>query len=314
MIPDVARRQMERYEIDANTLSFAESVHAKACRKLTHPDVNFRNCPICLGQQSHPAIAGFGKDLSSSLITTVGLDAKTFADMPLVYHYCRACDYFFVSPIPALRFIDLDHSGIPADQRRENSWMLDQAYVLDKKASVASHCKSAGFDRLDRSDPIVDIGCGVGVGLEVLYELGFRDIYGIEPDQFSVRVMQRDKPWIHAVHGDAYSHPADFAGRFALAMFDNVLEHQTRPVQAAANAFAMLRPKGVFWATVPNAGGKDFRTNKMKSQNLNFGHWSYFTAGALTKLLGMFSSSVSFYGSPSEDWIHVLAVKAYSPT
>jgi SAM-dependent methyltransferase len=304
---------LERYGIDSDVLDFAQNVHERARRKLTHADVTFRSCPICLGQQSHPAIAGLGKDLSSSLITTVGLDAKTFADMPLIYHYCRACDHFFVSPIPALRFIDLDHSGIPADNRRENSWMLDQAYVLDKKASVAAHCKAAGFDHLDRNDPVADIGCGVGVGLEVFHEVGFRNIYGIEPDLFSVRVMQREKPWIHAVHGDAYNHPADLSGLFALVMFDNVLEHQTRPVQAAANAFAMLRPGGVFWATVPNAGGTDFRTNKMKSRNLNFGHWSYFTTTSLTKLLRFFFSSVSFYGSATEDWINVVAVKSQSP-
>src|SRR4051812_28444367 len=108
---DIAGRQVERYEIDANTVSFAETTYARARRKLTHQDVIFRACPICLGQQSHPVIAGVGKDLCSSLITTVGFDPKTVADMPLVYHYCHACDYFFVSPIPALRFIDLDHSG-----------------------------------------------------------------------------------------------------------------------------------------------------------------------------------------------------------
>ena len=295
--------------MDPKTLAFAGYVYAEARRTLTHSQVTFRDCPICLRQRSQPAIADFGKGVRGSLITATGFDLKLLAGMPLVYHYCEPCDYFFVSPIPALRFIDLDHAAIESGRPRENRWMLDEAYVADKKASIARHIEAARFDAIDRDAPILDIGCGVGVGLEVFHELGFRNIYGIEPDLFSVEVMKRDRPWIHALHADAYRHPADLAGRFALVMFDNVLEHQTRPVQAAASAFALLRPGGVLWATVPNACGPDFRTNKMKSQNLNFGHWSYFTPGALTKLLGLFSSEVNIYGSMTEDWVNVTAAR-----
>jgi SAM-dependent methyltransferase len=301
--------RLERYGIDPKTLAVARHVYAGARRTLDHSQVTFRDCPICQRQGSRPAVADFGKDVRASLITATGFGLKLLAGMPLVYHYCEPCDYFFVSPIPALRFVDLDHAEIDSRRPRENRWMLDEAYVADKKASIARHIEAAGFEAIDRDAPIVDIGCGIGVGLEVFHERGFRNLYGIEPDLFSVTVMKRERPWIHAVHADAYSPPADFAARFALVMFDNVLEHQTRPVQAAAAAFAMLRPGGVLWATVPNASGPDFRTNKMKSQNLNFGHWSYFTPRALTKLLGLFCAEVKFYGPMAEDWINVTAKK-----
>jgi SAM-dependent methyltransferase len=328
----------DAYGISFSTQLEAESIWIRAYDRFkTHSQVLFRACPLCNNGDCVPALAQeTGKSLVDATISTNGLDPNVLEHLPLVYRYCVHCDFFFVSPLPVPAFLDLDQLDArsredlerDATSRRENRWMLDCAYIRDKLQSMAVHFEHAGFGDLVRTAPVLDIGCGTGVGIEVLRANGFTELWGAEPDLFSVRLIEREKSWLHVVWADAYSITREerLPKQFGLVMFDNVLEHQTRPIEALTAAWNLLAPGGLLWASVPNAWGREFRVDRMASGNLQFGHWSYFTPRAITRLLVPYVDDVRFYNPPvdfdarrdelavlrtlSEDWVNFVARKS----
>lgn len=59
------------------------------------------------------------------------------------------------------------------------------------------------FDGVDRNARIVEIGCGVGVQLEILHELGFEHLYGLDLQRYPLVVADQIRPYVHPVQGVA---------------------------------------------------------------------------------------------------------------
>ena len=107
---------------------------------------------------------------------------------------------------------------------------------------------------LDRSAPILDIGCGYGFALRALRNLGYTNIAGLETSQqqaeqcrkagFSVAVVEDTVAWLQA-HQKQYS--------FILLM--DVLEHIpiAPQIQFTRAMYCSLKSSGRAFVTVPNA-------------------------------------------------------------
>ncbi len=59
------------------------------------------------------------------------------------------------------------------------------------------------FDGVDRDARILEIGCGVGVQLEILQELGFEHLYGLDLQRYPLVVADQIRPYVHPVQGVA---------------------------------------------------------------------------------------------------------------
>jgi len=72
-----------------------------------------------------------------------------------------------------------------ADPWHEESetWLAsytDERWYRRRKAEMRPKLEWLGLDRADRNLRIYDMCCGTGEGLETLYEMGFRDLHGID--------------------------------------------------------------------------------------------------------------------------------------
>jgi len=97
---------------------------------------------------------------------------------------------------------------------------------------------------------VLDIGCGPGFFLESAREMGYTDLWGIDPSAYIVSVSGEkfgDKILQGTIESEALS-PESFD---LLTAFD-VFEHIYRPVAFVNRAHELLRDEGIFAFTTPN--------------------------------------------------------------
>jgi 2-polyprenyl-3-methyl-5-hydroxy-6-metoxy-1,4-benzoquinol methylase len=97
---------------------------------------------------------------------------------------------------------------------------------------------------------ILDIGCGPGFFLEAAQEMGYIDLWGIDPSDFIVGVA-REKFGEKILLGTIESEELEPESFDMLTAFD-VFEHIYRPVDFVNRAYELLREDGVLAFTTPN--------------------------------------------------------------
>ncbi|MDX6489595.1 MAG: hypothetical protein QOK13_2210 [Gaiellaceae bacterium] len=96
----------------------------------------------------------------------------------------------------------------------------------------------------------LDVGCGSGRLGEWLTVRGW-NVTGVEP---SPRAAAAARARGLTVHAESFAKAELEPASFDAVLFDHSLEHLSDPLAALAKARALLRPGGVFFATVPDFG------------------------------------------------------------
>jgi SAM-dependent methyltransferase len=121
--------------------------------------------------------------------------------------------------------------------RRHWWWRAREAALLDLLRELRP---AEGWGR------ILDIGCGDGLFLDRLIEMG--DVEGIEPDEALVDPRGAHRDRIHIQPFDEGFRPAH---RYSLILMLDVLEHLEKPVEALRHASSLLIEGGRLVVTVP---------------------------------------------------------------
>lgn len=160
---------------------------------------------------------------------------------------CRACGLIQVRPLP-----------VQTAAKNREYWRLD----LDNPAILKSRLGSRGvfnrgLDRLEavtgisvRGKRILDVGCGMGVFLELLREKGAFP-YGLDLSPEAVEFTRKQCGLDAVVVGDFES--AEFPpGSFDVITGWNVLEHVRSPRRWLEQAWRLLAEDGILFVKVPN--------------------------------------------------------------
>jgi len=144
-------------------------------------------------------------------------------------------------------------------------WRAREAAVLDRLRRLRPQ---AGFGA------ILDVGCGDGLWLERLAELG--DPEGLEPDAAVVSAQSRRRWRFHLCPFDDAFDPGN---QYGLILMLDVLEHLPDDHAALRLAARLLRPDGLLVLTVPA-----FRMLWTAHDDLNF-HRTRYTRAELVRAL-----------------------------
>lgn len=113
--------------------------------------------------------------------------------------------------------------------------------LTDRKPEALESIKAA---KIDRSDAILDVGCGAGSLLDTLALIGFKNLLGIDP------FIQGDLQTTNGV-SIIKSTLDNVQGSFDAIMLHHSLEHVPDPIGTVAKARKILRPDGVCLLRLP---------------------------------------------------------------
>jgi SAM-dependent methyltransferase len=97
--------------------------------------------------------------------------------------------------------------------------------------------------------PVLDVGCGRGMMLAYLRELGY-EAHGLELSE-TAAWHARNVNKLEVATGDFLSSPHE-KNRYNAVIFWHTLEHFSNPVSAIGRAYELLKPGGLLTVAVPN--------------------------------------------------------------
>jgi 2-polyprenyl-3-methyl-5-hydroxy-6-metoxy-1,4-benzoquinol methylase len=145
---------------------------------------------------------------------------------------------------------------------------------------------------LQKSDPILELGCGPGYVLDFLYQSGFTNIEGI--DISAEQIAQVKNPNIHAMVGDAFEFLAKAENNYSAIIALDFIEHFSKDeaIKIMELIHKALKPNGILVLQTPNGQG-------MAPFEIIYGdltHSTIFTPNSLKQLLGLNSfHSIRFF-------------------
>ncbi|HEC69857.1 MAG TPA: class I SAM-dependent methyltransferase, partial [Candidatus Omnitrophica bacterium] len=103
------------------------------------------------------------------------------------------------------------------------------------------------FKDLDVNLKILDIGCGDGFFMELLRDLGFKNIKGID---ISVSMLEKAKEkGLDVEKKDIYD--IDDKEKYSVVLVMDVLEHLEKPEEALKKIYNILNPQGFLYMNIP---------------------------------------------------------------
>jgi 2-polyprenyl-3-methyl-5-hydroxy-6-metoxy-1,4-benzoquinol methylase len=235
-------------------------------------------------------------------------------------YWCERCDFGALRPVPTpeevAEFYLLESYYTHETTSRDDARPRHES-LLDKIRVRIAHRsdRGAAFDGAyvhaslgGCSSTILDVGCGSGLLMRELRELGHQ-VLGVELDRNAD--ARREEHGLTVYMGSAEDLPMEVQGRqFDCILMSHVLEHCRQPVRALQNLRELLRPGGILICEVPNNSAAGARM--VGSAWAMFDaprHLTFFTPASLTSIVvkaGLAFESLQychFVRQFTNDWI-----------
>lgn len=199
-------------------------------------------CPIC-------GNADCDKELYLSNFSMNDLSEEKFSArrIPDRIHYrivrCSNCGLVRSNPVADKNMLSALYGGSKFTYENESVYAA-QAYLACLKSSE-KHILS-GKDR------ILEIGCGNGFFLKKAHELGFKQVYGVEPSQDAV--LKADEHIRKNILCSMFREglfPPDY---FDCVCHFHVLDHFLNPLEVTKECYRILKPGGILLVVCHDIG------------------------------------------------------------
>ena len=129
---------------------------------------------------------------------------------------------------------------------------------------------------------ILEIGCGNGFLLKSLYDMGYKDVCGVEPSLDAVE--KSDKTIRDKIVSDVLAPGTFKSGEFSLICFFQLLDHIPDPDDFLKICYNLLSPGGVILAFNHDAESLQARLLKEKSPIIDIEHTYFFSKETMKKI------------------------------
>ena len=138
------------------------------------------------------------------------------------------------------------------------------------------------FETHRKSNRLLDVGCGIGLFLEMAKERSW-EVYGTEFSDRAVAICA--EKGISMQQGPLDSRNYE-PGTFDVVTSFEVIEHLNNPVQVVGNMAAILQPKGLLYLTTPNFNSLSRDVLKQEWNVIGYPeHLAYYTPSTMKSLL-----------------------------
>jgi len=241
-----------------------------------------RACPLCGGDD---ATVWVEATLDESRLT-----ASAFASrkLPEYMHSrmveCNKCGMLYADPVLLQESLAEAYKDASFDSGVES-----RLAAVTYREILEPHLAA-----LPSRNSALDIGAGDGAFLEELLALGFQTVTGVEPSEAPIAAA---KPSVRGYLKCGIFAAEQFAAKsFDLVTCFQVIEHVWDPVKIAADAYALLKPGGLFLIVAHNRRAFSARMMGTKSPIFDIEHLQLFdrsTGAALLRTAGFESVAIS---------------------
>ena len=185
---------------------------------------------------------------------------------------CKKCGFVFMRKIPTTTELE-DYYSIYAYEREKelsNATRVSIENLLNK------------FEKLRRTNKILDVGCGEGWILECAKARGW-EVYGTEFSPRAVEICRKKgiKMYVGVLNADDVEEKD-----FDVIVSSETLEHINNPREEINNFYQLLRRGGLLYITTPNFNSYLRKLFKARYDIIKYPeHLSYYTKKTLDKLL-----------------------------
>jgi 2-polyprenyl-3-methyl-5-hydroxy-6-metoxy-1,4-benzoquinol methylase len=197
-----------------------------------------RHCPIC-GEESGEVLHTQNFVLPDGHPLAEGYDVVC----------CDRCGFVYADTTVSQKDYDIFYAKLSKyEDNKTSTGGADSPYDAQRLRKTAA-CIAEFLP--DNNLRILDIGCANGGLLGYLKELGYSNLYGIDPSPACVENTQRNYG-IEAAIGSLFKLPQNI-GKFDIIILSHVLEH-IQDIQSAIRSIEqLLHPEGYLYIEVPNA-------------------------------------------------------------
>ena len=148
---------------------------------------------------------------------------------------CINCNFVFSSKIPSDEELQKQYNDYGRDDYFSSITEKRYNELLDR------------FEKYRKTNKILDIGCGIGLFLEVAKKRGW-EVYGTEYTEKAVEICK--SKGIETYYGKL--NPRHYDEKFDVITSFEVIEHIYNPQEEINNISLILRNGGAFYCTTPN--------------------------------------------------------------
>ena len=234
-------------------------------------------CAACGASGPVPHLKVAGDAGPDGLIPTTDRFGTALSDLVR----CTSCGHRQTEPMPADAVLESAYAGAASDDYvdEESGQRATARRALER---IERHLLPEGSNGAPRSRKLLDLGCWVGFLLAEASDRGW-DAVGVEPSQFA-SAYARDRLGLDVRTGDLLTSPLPLGTYDAIVMGD-VIEHLPRPGEALDRMATLLRPGGVAWMALPDAGSAVARGLGRRWWSVIPTHVQFFTRDSIRALL-----------------------------
>jgi SAM-dependent methyltransferase len=224
-------------------------------------------CAACTSTVLEPHLAVAGAQ-AQDLIPTTDLFGAALGDIVR----CPACGHMQLDRFPT----DAELAAAYGEAESED--------YVEEEAGQRETARIA-LDRIERHaapGKLLDLGCWVGFLLAEARDRGWETL-GIEPSEFA-SAYARDRLALDVRTEDMFEAELPESSCDAVVVAD-VIEHLVRPADALDRIASLLKPGGVVYLALPNAGSRIARRLGERWWSVIPTHVHYFTRPSLFTLL-----------------------------
>jgi SAM-dependent methyltransferase len=236
-------------------------------------------CSACGASGLVPHLQVAGDAGPDGLIPTTDRFGTALADLVR----CPRCDHRQTEPMPSDALLDSAYAGAASeDYIAEEAGQRETARRTLQRIEKLLEPAHAADDGGPREPALLDLGCWVGFLLAEAVLRGWRAV-GVEPSEFA-STYARERLGLDVRTGDLLTTPLPERHFDAVVMGD-VIEHLPRPAEALERIAALLRPGGIVWLALPDAGSLVARRLGARWWSVIPTHVQFFTRSSIRALL-----------------------------
>lgn len=228
-------------------------------------------CAICCEDKGFDVLYKENFDYSS-------IDENTFSArrIPQKCHYrllkCKGCGLVYSSPI-------FDTEEI--EQLYKKSKLNYDAEIENIKETYGQYLKSL-MGLIPSAENILEIGCGSGFILKAALDIGFHNVYGVEPSRDAVE--KADEKIQDKIVIDIFRPGLFKENFFDIICFFQTIDHIVDPNELLQNCYKILKPNGIVFCINHNTEALSTKILGERSPIFDIEHIYLFNKSTIKKI------------------------------